>query len=73
LLTSVRHIPIDRGGNEPRFEKLDNLRIVEGRRTVDDAVVSAPKMMHVVMGSNVLERKGGHTSEWKLHLPICQR
>src|SRR5262249_17048591 len=40
LLTSVRHIPIDRGGNEPRFEKLDNLRIVEGRRTVDDAVVS---------------------------------
>src|SRR5262249_1383247 len=40
LLTSVWHIPVDRGGDEPRFEKLDNLRIVKGRRTVDDAVVS---------------------------------
>ena len=40
LLTSVRDIAIDRGGNEPRLEKLDNLRIAEYRRTVDDAVVS---------------------------------
>src|SRR5262249_30416643 len=40
LLTSVRHIPIDRGRNEPRFEKFHNLPIVESRRTVDDAVVS---------------------------------
>src|SRR5262249_50038837 len=40
LLTPIRNIPIDRGGNEPRLEKRDNLRIVEGRRTVDDAVVS---------------------------------